>query len=312
MSRFKSFFRDLFAFSSSDRLGTTALIVILFAVIVTPQFFPENNEFMADETEHLKKELDVFLAEMKKMDKQQNDSLFVFDPNTIDSASLVLLGFSPAQARSIIKYRKSGGKFYNREGFGRSYAVSEAMFERLYQYIDIKNEDRRKFAESGGKFKPKEKETEQKKFETKPAGTVEKQFPEKTLLMVELNTADTAMLQKLKGIGSYYAQRIVEYRNKLGGFYAPEQLMEIKGVDTARFELFSKQITVDISQIKRIKINEIAEADLAKHPYIRNYLAKSIAKYRKFKIKITSSDELLTEKILTEEQLKKIIPYIEF
>ena len=310
MSKFKSFFKELFDFSNSDRLGTSALLVILLSIIVIPLFLSENNEFMNETTETLNKDMAIFLAEMKKQDKQHKDSLFLFDPNTVDSASLVLLGFSPAQARSILNYRKKGGKFYNRENFGRSYAVSDEMFQRLYQYINIKNEDREKFSKPAGQPKSSEKET--KKFEAKSSNTGEKFFPEKTQLSVELNTADTAILQQLKGIGSYYARRIVEYRNKLGGFYSPEQVMDIKGIDSARFELFRNQISIDISQIKRIRINEISENELAKHPYIRNYLAKSIVKYRKFKTKIVSSEELIAEKILTDEQLKKIIQYIEF
>ena len=49
----------------------------------------------------------------------------------------------------------------------------------------------------------------------------------KTDEMVELNSADTTRLKMLRGIGSGYAKMIVAYREKLGGFYKAEQLLEV-------------------------------------------------------------------------------------
>ena len=53
----------------------------------------------------------------------------------------------------------------------------------------------------------------------------QEKFPEG--IRVELNTADTATLKKIPGIGSYYARRIVDYRNRLGGFVSVAQLKEM-------------------------------------------------------------------------------------
>ena len=50
---------------------------------------------------------------------------------------------------------------------------------------------------------------------------------DKTDEMVELNSADTTRLKQLRGIGSGYAKMIVAYREKLGGFYKTEQLLEV-------------------------------------------------------------------------------------
>ena len=45
--------------------------------------------------------------------------------------------------------------------------------------------------------------------------------------MLDLNRADTAELKKIPGIGSGIARLIVNYRQRLGGFYQIEQLQEI-------------------------------------------------------------------------------------
>jgi competence ComEA-like helix-hairpin-helix protein len=307
------FLRDWFTFFSAERVGITTLIVILLFVVVIPRFF-KNDDISAEDMERLKSEMDIFIAEMEKQStKNKSDTLFMFDPNKIDSASLILLGFSPRQAKSIINYRNKGGKFYNRESFGKSFVVSEEMFARLYHYIDVKQETRRKekaneqtgsTRETAGTIR-EHKETVEVNEKKEPSGASRKVYS------IELNSADFDELQKFRGVGEYYAKKIVEYRDKLGGFHKPEQLMEIKGIDSVRFEMFRNQILIDTSLIRRININTATETELAKHPYINNFTAKAIIKYRKFKGYISSINEMLAEKVITAKQSEKIKAYLE-
>jgi competence ComEA-like helix-hairpin-helix protein len=304
--------KEWFVFLSSERTGITALIVILLFVIVLPLFF-ENNKIGEEDMERLKNEMDIFLAEMEKQPaKIKRDTLFMFDPNEIDSASLILLGFSPRQAKSIVNYRNKGGKFYTKESFGKSFVVSEEMYARLYYYLDIKQEARKKgkIEEAPGTIRENAGTSRENVETAKIVESKESNTTRKKIYTIELNSADFNELQKFRGIGEYYAKKIVEYRDKLGGFYKPEQLMEIRGIDSVRFEMFRDQIIIDTSHIKRININTTTEAELAKHPYINNFTAKAIIKYRNFKGTIRSLDEMLNEKILNEQQSEKIKAYI--
>ena len=66
----------------------------------------------------------------------RTDTLFYFDPSSADSSDFVLLGFSPAQARTILRFRAAvGGRFSSPEQFSQCYAVSDSMFARLLPYI---------------------------------------------------------------------------------------------------------------------------------------------------------------------------------
>jgi competence protein ComEA len=47
---------------------------------------------------------------------------------------------------------------------------------------------------------------------------------------VNLNTASAAQLEGLPGIGKAMAERIVEYRQKSGGFKKAEDLMNVRGI----------------------------------------------------------------------------------
>ena len=62
---------------------------------------------------------------------------FRFDPNTVSVDELCRLGFSPKQAQSIENYRNKGGRFRRREDFAKSFVVSDSIYKRLEQYIDI-------------------------------------------------------------------------------------------------------------------------------------------------------------------------------
>lgn len=62
---------------------------------------------------------------------------FSFNPNTATLDDFCRLGFTPKQARSIINYRSKGGHYRRKEDFARSYVVSDSIYRRLENYIDI-------------------------------------------------------------------------------------------------------------------------------------------------------------------------------
>lgn len=113
-------------------------------------------------------------------------------------------------------------------------------------------------------------------------------------VMLELNSADTLQLQELRGIGPGFARRIVKYREKLGGYYAKEQLMEVYGFTEELYGKVAPHITVDASKRRRLDVNTLGIAELKQHPYISFYEAKAIVEYRNSKPskRIDSIDEL--------------------
>jgi competence protein ComEA len=62
--------------------------------------------------------------------------------------------------------------------------------------------------------------------------------------VVNLNTATSAQIATLPGVGEKVAQRIIEYREKNGGFTKVEQLMNVKGIGEKSFLKLKALVTV--------------------------------------------------------------------
>lgn len=124
---------------------------------------------------------------------------------------------------------------------------------------------------------------------------------------LELNTADSSVLIAIRGIGPYYASRILRYRERLGGFYAVRQLKEIKmtyfNVDSAA-HLF----TVNPQLIRKKDLNSMSFKEVLRHPYL-DYEEVKLIFNAKNKYKKISFDTLQQRKILPAYKLKKIKPY---
>ena len=61
---------------------------------------------------------------------------------------------------------------------------------------------------------------------------------------ININDADETKLTELPGIGPAMARHIIEYRDKHGGFTDCEQLQQVKGIGTAKFEKLKDKVTV--------------------------------------------------------------------
>lgn len=118
---------------------------------------------------------------------------------------------------------------------------------------------------------------------------------EQAIIIVDLNTADTTLLKQLPDIGSAFANRIVDYREKLGGYCETRQLLEIYGMDTARYNGFKDFVKTDSTFVpNKLKINSDTFKILLKHPYLEYDDVKKIVNHREQKGLITSWQQLKT------------------
>lgn len=282
---------------------TVLLILILISTAITffIKFDCEVNKIPLKDTE-IKEDLDKLISKKQKTyqkertkndlrsgthDRIRRSEPFPFDPNVLDSVGWVKLGFSKRQAASILKYKQSGGKFRIKKDLSKLYVVDDETYKRLEPYILLPDS----------------------------APPLDKKYPprytsNKTDEIIELNNADSAMLTRVRGIGSVFARRIVNYRNRLGGFYKIEQLLEVFGVDSAKFSNLAARLFIDTLQIRKIAINQADFKTLLKHPYLPYYIVKAIVKYRDRYHGFSQIEELEQLDGMYPELYQKLKPYI--
>ena len=133
---------------------------------------------------------------------------------------------------------------------------------------------------------------------------------EKDELIIELNAADTFDLQRLRGIGPSFANRIIKYRDRLGRYYEKSQLLEVFGMDSERYDRIKDHVMVDPEPIRKINLNSVTFKELMKHPYFPFEVTKSIMLYRKEHKKFNEVQELRSLKYMNDSLFRKINPYI--
>lgn len=126
-----------------------------------------------------------------------------------------------------------------------------------------------------------------------------------------INTVTEEDLVKL-GIYKNVSINIIKYRDQLGGFVALAQVKEVKNIDNQTLKVLEEYTFVDKKFTPRkLKINGDEFKVLLKHPYLEFEDVKNICNYRRFE-KIKDVETLKKEKLLKEETIEKIVPYLDF
>jgi len=296
----KFWLNKYFGFTKREYNALLVLFGLLFVAIVTPYGYEwvfvkeeritnfENNAIQALNlsARNEYKRNDFRRKENRSLTKA---SLFKFDPNLINSQQWEMLGLSAKQTQSILNYRTKGGRFYKVDDLKKMYVISSKLFERLQPYVEIEV-----------KGQPNKERAELRTY------------AKRAFTSIEINTADTIKLDEIKGIGAAFARRIAKYRDRLGGFYKKEQLMEVYGLDSVKFEEIKSQIEVDVLAIKKININTANFEALKNHPYLKYKQINAILNYRKQHGNYTSIADFKKLLILNPQTIEQITPYLQF
>jgi competence protein ComEA len=315
------FIKDYLTFTKKERVAVLVLLALIFLVVLLPYLWPEKKIIQPD-----KKEIETLRSQLATLSKpdsankafnedeehraiynhplSNNDgkikpTLFYFDPNTLSAEGWKRLGLRDKTIQTIQNYLSKGGKFRKPGDVGRIYGLFKNDYERLLPYIKFENEN-----SVNGKAN-----IDRKQFSAADKLT----YPEKkriSLQPIDINTADTTALIALPGIGSKLAGRIINFREKLGGFYSVAQLAEIYGLPDSVFQKILSLLQCPNPALHQININTADVNILKAHPYIRWSIANAIIQYRTQHGSFKSVDDLQQITIITPEIFLKIKPYL--
>jgi competence protein ComEA len=278
----KTQFKNYMSLTKKEWNGMVVLLVLIALVLAAPYAY---QRFHKDNTINVT-EFNAAVAQLNKANPQanqlsdggkaQNVALFKFNPNTSTAADWQKLGLTAKQAAIIKNYTAKGGRFRKAEDLKKIYGLTKVDYARLAPFIIIAEE--------------------------KAADNV----------VVELNSADSAKLTSVEGIGPGFAKRIIYYRERLGGFVSKEQLKEVYGLDELKYKEVAGQLKVDAGRIRKININTITFDKLRLMPYLDYKQVNAIIEYRKQHGNYTAIADIENIAIIDDGILRKIEPYLVF
>lgn len=313
--------KDLLAFNKRERNGIFVLTFLIVCVamvqLALPFFKPvyppiDELEYQSIIRQIEQDSVNEELArrkekEQKEYFKQKNKTLkrvrsgkpkrlwepMFFDPNTVKESDWMRFGLSRKQAKTIEKYKAHGATFKLKSDVKKLFVIDDELFFKMKPYINL----------------PDSMSHDTDKY-IKPESPTMIALADENL-RIELNATDTSELIKLKGIGRYYARKIIWYRNKLGGFYSVNQLYEIDRMRPETVQKIAPYVWVDPYKLRKIHINSTTAPEMVKHPYFTWNMAISIQDYRDFTKKFKSVHQLVEIGLLNEEIYSKLAPYLE-
>jgi competence ComEA-like helix-hairpin-helix protein len=314
----KRFISDYLSFTKKERTGILVLLVLIVFFITLPFLFPffihpkpTDATLFKKQIDQLKiKEADTTLKYANRnVDKHDyptyrepdydhnyvgklKGELFAFDPNTLDESGWKRLGLRDKTIATIQKFIEKGGRFYKAEDLGKIWGLHADEVKRLIPFVEIRQANKESY--------PAKKQFESSAFDK----------PKYSTASVDINTADTTSLIALPGIGSKLSQRIVTFRDKLGGFYKVDQIGETYGLPDSTFQKIKSRFVVDAASVQQININTATADEMKTHPYLRYAIANAIVQYRTQHGDFSSVGELKKIMLITDDVYNKAAPYL--
>lgn len=280
-------------FTTKEKRGALVLLVVAAAFFVIPFLFHNSQvpvviKLTEKEKEQLKVIQDNQVSYSKKkyapsknkkttlryQNERSDFQLVDFDPDTLTAKHWQELGLSSKQAEVLLNYKEQIGGFHNIDQLYKAFVLDSVKVNEWKPYLVFNRKA----------IKP----------------------------TLELNSATQDQLVKLKGIGPKLSERIIKYRDGLGGFYTVNQLNEVFGIPPETISAITPLCFVNKDKIKQININTVDLEQLRSHLYIDYKTAQVILNYRDQHGPFSDVHEFKKIKALDDDFIKKITPYLNF
>ncbi len=303
-------------FTSKERNGIISLLLIILILAVTPVIYPlifKEKKFKDSNFQNELAGLEIKQTEntkrnfSKKMDNENEQhyysgsknkfenktvkgELFYFDPNTISTEEWRKLGLKEKTIATINKFISKGGKFRQAEDIKKIWGLHEEEVKRLIPFVKIADNN------FSGQFKKPE--------------TIKEYGQKRSIEKVDINLADSASLTQLPGIGPRLSVRIINFRDKLGGFYSIDQVGETFGLPDSVFQKIKTYLVLNNKNLRQININSAGIEEFKLHPYIRYNLGNLIMQYRQQHGSFTAVSDIKKIMMVKEDIYDKVLPYL--
>ncbi len=280
-----------FEIHSRFRNGIFLLTLFLTGSILIYYFYPKQKT-----TKRTFVELTEFQNQVDSLKQIANKETKVysvkpFNPNFISDHKGYQLGLSSEEMDRLSNYRKQGKWINSVSDFKRVTRVPDSVLAKI-----------------APKFKfPEWIENKNSKSKSVRKKNVAKSYDQKQ----DLNTVTAEELEEKVNIPNFIAQRIIKYRDKIGGFVSDVQLDDITGLyDNQRKKMLSLFTVKTPSKIKKVNINKASVKELIEVPYFDFETALEIREFIEKKGPVKEFNELGKIKGFSLEKIDRIALYL--
>lgn len=216
---------------------------------------------------------------------READTAFVIYPfyaSALTDFRAFLLGLPVSATDSLLAFTAGGGSFRSAQHFQKVGLLSDSLMQQILPYLKFPSESRKRDV------------------------TITATFGS------DLNSVSSEELTDVYGIGPTLAERIVSYRDHLGGYAEASQLEEVYGLsaETARAVLRRHRLLNPFQPVRR-DINQISLKELSRLPYMNPSLAAKVIALRTRLGRLDSLGELTKIEEVSDGSLKRIQLYLE-
>jgi competence ComEA-like helix-hairpin-helix protein len=305
---FREFWKLYFSFNRSERRAIRFLLLLITSIILVNIFMPyliqpkqwdhSPYQAMLDSLSRAVsykdslyfstryKSNDQYSNQFKKSYPHSENKIKPFDPNALDEAGWQQLGLSEKQAAAVVNIRNRKGGFKNIADVKQVKFIPVYVMEKIEPYL-VFTTDTSKVVN----------------HELKP-------IPVKSAKLLDINQANVDEWKELPGIGDKLAERIVHFREKLGGFHRVSQVCEVYGLSAETCDKIIPLLTLGSREVTKIHLNYASTQELASHPYINFKLASAIVSNRNSRGFYKNVEEILSLGLVEKELYDKLAPYL--
>jgi competence protein ComEA len=242
---------------------------------------------------HFEKGFSKPFDEQNKIPKELK--VFAFDPNKATEIELLTLGLEKKVVKNLLKFREKNGHFYKKEDLKKIYGFAEIDYIRLENFIQIS--DNHSF-------------TQIVKDDMMKIG-IDRKNTEIKEQNIDVNKASFEEWLQLRGIGRTFATRIIEQREKLGGFASLEQVKETYGIPDSTYRAIVPYLKISTAIFRKISINKTDIPNL-NHPYLTRRQAEILVRYKVNHGDFKNLSDVRKTGVFTDALLEKLNPYLDF
>src|SRR5690606_2240727 len=281
--------RSHFVFNRSERNGIFFLVLLI--IILQGIYFYVDFSSELELSPESQEEVVKFQAQIDSLKRvaavEDTFSTYPFNPNFISDFKGYTLGMSIEEIDRLHAFRASDQWVNSADEFQQVTGIPDSLLRKLEPFF--------KFPV----FAASENKAAREKYQ-------KRSFP-----VQDLNEATPEALIEVNGVGEVLSQRIVRYRESIGGFRDEVQLNDVYGLSPEVVERIKERFRIlKPHGGEKQDLNEISVLSLSEIPGFSYELARELVEYREQRKRIDSFEELGKIKGFPVEKLDRIQLYL--